>query len=129
MISRNESSIKIQKSFRNFKYRKMIRSEILLEKSQFHFDYPFKAKSILLKLFTSENRSQIFPFTKCSLQKKFILTIDPKNCGISEKIYKCHFIVDGVVTCDGRYDHFEGNDGLYYNLIDFSTKLINRKES
>ena len=90
----------------------------------------FKAKNVKLKIFLDEYKFQLYEFFFCKIQKMFILYLNPINL-ISNK-FRSQFLVDELITCDGRYPHLEYHDNLFYNLIDFSiseNKIENLNDS
>ena len=50
-------------------------------------------------------------------QRLYINPVDFK-CGK----YRVKLIIDGQVTCDGRFPHIEFSDGYYYNIMNFYLK-------
>ena len=111
--------IKIQKSLRNLFKRLNIKRTLLLEKNYFKLCYPFKAKTVKIKIFEGEFKDKLYDFFFCKIRQTFILYLQPT--GLLFDKYRVQFYVDDLVTCDGRYPHIEYYDGLYYNIIDFST--------
>jgi len=103
---------------------------LFYEKNFLRIDYPFKAKNVKLKIFLDEYKFQLYEFFFCKIQKMFILYLNPINL-ISNK-FRSQFLVDELITCDGRYPHLEYHDNLFYNLIDFSiseNKIENLNDS
>jgi hypothetical protein len=53
----------------------------------------------------------------CPLRKIFILYIPFEN--LTPGKYRCQLLVDGILTCDGRFPFVECNKGKFYNIIKF----------
>lgn len=127
---RNNNIVRIQNKYRTHYLSKLVHEIIEYEKTQYTLLYPFKAKEVYFKLylnstidndkyyfFNVKNKTRQFPFCYCTLRKMFVLYINKYE--ILQGKYKCQFIVDGYVTCDGRYSYIEHTDGNYYNILEF----------
>lgn len=109
--------IKIQQYVRNHLLKIYTKKLLDLEKSHYKLTYPFKAKTVQIKIFMNQWDYKIFDFYYCKVQEIFVVYIDP--IWFLKDRYRVQFIVDDCVTCDGSYPHIEFNDGNYYNVIDF----------
>lgn len=123
--------ITIQLRYKTHLYQKLSKEIIAYEKINYVLNYPFICSKVQLKLyrFTSQyslNQTttstidneyyELYNFEKCPLRKIFVLYI--KIGKIMPGTYRCQLIVDGDVTCDGRFPREEVN-GKFYNVITF----------
>lgn len=133
---RNRQIIKIQNYYRSYRLIKLVKVIIDYEKNHYVLEYPFYAKSLQMKLYFNKNMNKksnepyqfifsniipkykLFSFEFCPLRKIFVLYIKKEEL-INGK-YRCQLIVDGLVTCDGRFPHVECEDGQFYNLIELA---------
>jgi hypothetical protein len=127
ITTRHEALQALQRTFRSYIFRTKINKILFKEKNYYSLTYPFKAKSVLLKIFISEGKDikeQFYKFTYCPVRQLWVLYINPAK--LTPGKYRGLLIVDGIITCDGRYPHIEFSDGHYYNIIDFN---INNKST
>lgn len=109
----------IQFYVRNHLFRLFIQKLLFKERNYYKIIYPFKAKTVKLQIFINLFEYKVFDFHFCNIEDSFVLYLDPH--WIFKDKYRVQFVVDGYITCDGRYPLIEFNDGNYYNVIDFST--------
>jgi hypothetical protein len=107
----------IQDYVRNHLLKTYMKNLLNSERNYYKITYPFKAKSVQIKIFLNQWEYKIFDFYYCQVQNIFVVYIDPIM--FLKERYRFQFIVDDCVTCDGSYPHIEFNDGNYYNVIDF----------
>jgi len=120
---RNENIIKIQCNLRRFLYYKKFKEFKNKFQNNYYLIYPFYAKKVEIKIFTTEglkNSIKLYQFEYSKFLECFILFIDQNDFPSGK--YRCQFIVDGSVTCDGRFPHIEFTDGIFYNLVDISLR-------
>lgn len=135
--SRKASAIKLQTNWRlNASYRK-IQKLLKQLKDNYYLTYPFKANYVRIKIFTEHNTKEIERFYNYEYNEFlecFVLFIPIRDLPTGK--YRAQLIVDGLITCDGRFPHIEFNNGQYYNIISLSNnhnkyniKSLNQKES
>lgn len=130
---RKEKIILIQGVFKKVKLMKLVKTIIAYEKNNYVLTYPFYSKRIQIKLYLDTHfglkskykfiiplapKYKLYSFEFCRLRKMFVLYIKKEELVAGK--YRCQLIVDGCVTCDGRFPHFECEDGQFYNLIEFN---------
>lgn len=130
---RKKKIILIQSTFQKAKLMKLVKAIIAYEKNNYVLTYPFYAKQIQIKLFLNTNfgtqpqykfiipiapKYKLYSFEFCHLRQMFVLYIKKEEVGCGK--YRCQLIVDGCITCDGRFPHIECEDGQFYNLIEFN---------
>ena len=85
-------------------------------KNNYFITYPFYAKTVELKIFFPGSSTAInigmfnspskqFPFEYNEFLNMFILSIPPDTFLSGE--YRCQFLIDGFVSCDGRFPNVE----------------------
>jgi hypothetical protein len=131
---RNESIIKIQSIFRGNQIYKKIQHLIKKMKTLYTITYPFYANEVEIKIHVLMNNIirgkfgelefsiRTYKFEYNSILKLFILFIEPKD--LEPGKYRCQFIVNKIITYDGRYPYIEFSDGKFYNLINFRVNNI-----
>jgi hypothetical protein len=124
-----ESVIKIQSIFRGNQIYKKIQLLIKKMKTLYTITYPFYANEVEIKIHVLMNNIitgkfgelqfsiRTYKFEYNSILKLFILFIEPKD--LEPGKYRCQFIVNKIITYDGRYPYIEFSDGKFYNLINF----------
>jgi hypothetical protein len=125
----------IQEYVRNHLLKVYMKKLLNMERNKYKITYPFKAKTVQIKIFLSQWEYKIFDFYYCKVQNIFVVYIDP--IWFLKERYRVQFIVDDCITCDGSYPHIEFNDGNYYNVIDFcaldnklkKTNIVNETQS
>ena len=125
----------IQLRWKLYYFRKTIHNILSYEKNCFTLNYPFYAQQVSLKLypnaqaqlrednkytFDKGDKQLVIGFKYCNIRKLFILYIDKKliNNGKGGGCY-CQFIVDGTITCDGRFDTITSTKDEYFNIVKF----------
>lgn len=121
-------------SFYRMKIAKNKISKLLRQiKSNYTLIYPFYCKKVQIKVYIFMNNTlrfsvRTYDFEYNAILNTFILFI--KYTDFDEGKYRCQLIVDGEVTCDGRFPHTELTDGKFYNLINFTkTGIIFNNEN
>ena len=118
---RRENSITIQRYFRFFTMRKLIKKINHREETNFSIVSSIKyVKHIDLKVYLSDNQFKIFPFEFCKLRKLFVLYIPRNIC--NKRVFKVNFIADGKIIIDPIYkaDYDVSKLGMFYNILDFN---------
>lgn len=133
--------IKIQNSYKTHYLSNLAKEIIPYEQRNYVLTYPFECKDVKLRIYrytsmsslTSFDRStmislndenyDVFSFEMCPLRKYHVLYIRHDN--LIPGLYKCQFIVDGFVVCDGRFPIFENETDTFYNIIKFEIKNRN----
>jgi hypothetical protein len=121
LCTRHTALLKLQNHIRSYIFGKKFKDIFYKEKNYYSLTYPFKAKSVLLKVFISDGNDMIervYRFTYCTIRHMWVLYINPADLPPGK--YRVLLIVDDIITCDGRYPHIEFSDGHYYNIIDFN---------
>ena len=126
---RYKAASKIQSNYRGYQIHKTIKNIILKMKTLYTITYPFYAQEVEIKIYVLMNDSLIgkfgelkfsiltYKFEYNPILKFFILFIEKNE--LKPGKYRCQFIVNNIITCDGRYPHIEFSDGKLYNLINF----------
>jgi hypothetical protein len=124
--------LKIQFFIKTFLTHKLAIKIINKNKNNFYITYPYYAKkSVQIKIFHNKSNNfiknntyfflndnfDLYNFIICPLRKIFILYIPFQN--LTPGKYRCQLLVDGVLTCDGRFPFVECNKGQFYNIIKF----------
>jgi hypothetical protein len=124
--------LKIQFFIKTYLTHKLTLKILTKNKSNFFITYPYYAKnSVQIKIFHNKSNNflknniyyflndnfDLYNFEKCPLRKIFILYIPFEN--LSPGKYRCQLLVDGILTCDGRFPFVECNKGKFYNIIKF----------
>ena len=135
--------IKIQNRYRTHYLSNLAKEIIPYEQRNYVLTYPFECNDVKLRIYrytsmsslTSFDRStmislndenyDVFSFEMCPLRKYHVLYIRHDN--LIPGIYKCQFVVDGLVACDGRFPIYENEMETFYNMIKFEIK--NRNEN
>ena len=112
----------IQNCFRRHHLSKLVSTIISYEKTHYVITYPFFAKEVKMKIFFKKT-SKTYIFDFCRLRHIFILYLDYAE--LAQGKYLVQLIVDGCVTCDGRFPHCEKTDGNFYNIIEFKKNVVN----
>ena len=129
--TREKSAEKIQHVYKGYKYYsqfKKLRNEM---KNNYFITYPFYAKTVELKVFFPGSSTAInigmfnspskqFPFEYNEFLNMFVLSIPPETFLSGE--YRCQFLIDGFISCDGRFPNVEFNDGNLYNIVRFDVE-------
>lgn len=124
--------LKIQLFIKTYLTHKLTLKILTKNKSNFFITYPYYAKnSVQIKIFHNKSNNflknniyyflndnfDLYNFEMCPLRKIFILYIPFEN--LSPGKYRCQLLVDGILTCDGRFPFVECNKGKFYNIIKF----------
>ena len=124
--------LKIQFFIKTYLTHKLTLKILTKNKSNFFITYPYYAKnSVQIKIFHNKSNNflknniyyflndnfDLYNFEMCPLRKIFILYIPFEN--LSPGKYRCQLLVDGILTCDGRFPFVECNKGKFYNIIKF----------
>ena len=135
--------IKIQNRYRTHYLSNLVKEIIPYEQRNYVLTYPFECNDVKLRIYrytsmsslTSFDRStmislndenyDVFSFEMCPLRKYHVLYIRHDN--LIPGIYKCQFVVDGLVACDGRFPIYENEMETFYNMIKFEIKNRNEK--
>lgn len=112
----------IQNSFRRYRLSKLVSTIISYEKTHFVITYPFFANEVKMKIFFKKT-TKTYVFDFCRLRHIFVLYLDYAE--LAQGKYLVQLIVDGCVTCDGRFPHCEKADGNFYNIIEFKKNIVN----
>ena len=121
---RNQKAIKIQETFKNYKFYKSFKKlKKEIDKSYFLY-YPYKAKKVEIIIYLDDdinNKKGIkkYAFSYNKLLKYFILLINSSI--IFSGKYKCQFVVNDIIICDQRYPTIQHNNG-FFNIIDLIPK-------
>ena len=121
---RNQKAIKIQETFKNYKFYKSFKKlKKEIDKSYFLY-YPYKAKTVEIIIYLDDdinNKKGIkkYAFSYNKLLKYFILLINSSI--IFSGKYKCQFVVNDIIICDQRYPTIQHNNG-FFNIIDLIPK-------
>ena len=127
--------ITIQHRYKVHYLSKLSRAIISYENFHYVLTYPFKCKTVQLKLYkntslcsleqsdvlTSDDDYEMYSFEMCPLRKIFVLYINKGK--LMPGMYKCQFIVDNCIVCDGRFPHKQFDNGMFYNVIRFNNKI------
>ena len=134
--------IRIQNFYRAHYYHKLAKEIIAYEQRNYVLTYPFTCKEVKLRIYryssmdsmTSFDRStmisvsdenyDVYSFEMCPVRKYYVVYI--RHDSLIPGIYKCQFVVDGCVVCDGRFPIFDYETETFYNMIKFEIK--NKKE-
>ena len=125
----------IQHRYKVHYLSKLSRAILSYEKYHYVLTYPFKCKTVQLKLYrstslcsleqsdvlTSDDDYEVYSFEMCPLRKIFVLYINKGK--LMPGIYKCQFIVDNCIVCDGRFPHKQFDNGMFYNVIRLNNKI------
>ena len=124
--------LKIQFFIKTYLTHKLTLKILTKNKSNFFITYPYYAKnSVQIKIFHNKSNNflknniyyflndnfDLYNFYMCPLRKIFILYIPFEN--LTPGKYRCQLLVDGILTCDGRFPFVECNKGKFYNIIKF----------
>ena len=124
--------LKIQFFIKTYLTHKLTLKILTKNKSNYFITYPYYAKnSVQIKIFHNQSSNflknniyyflndnyDLYNFVICPLRKIFVLYIPFEN--LSPGKYRCQLLVDGVLTCDGRFPFVECNKGKFYNIIKF----------
>lgn len=126
LYERREKLVKIQKNLRMYQTRKQVKQILMQEANNYMLTYPFKCKKARLIVYINAPSKidyimeNVYDFKYSQLLDMHVLYINPVDfkCGK----YRVKLIIDGQVTCDGRFPHLEFSDGYYYNIINFYLK-------
>ena len=123
---RLEKILFIQGAIKSYYMKKLYKAIVDYEKYHYTLTYPYKAKTVKFLLFNntsspfmlnSNKQYKEFSFELCPIRKIFVLYIFKNHIRYGK--YRCQFIVDGKITCDGRFPHLETLKGEFYNYIYF----------
>ena len=124
--------LKIQFFIKTYLTHKLTLKILTKNKSNYFITYPYYEKnSVQIKIFHNQSSNflknniyyflndnyDLYNFVICPLRKIFVLYIPFEN--LSPGKYRCQLLVDGVLTCDGRFPFVECNKGKFYNIIKF----------
>ena len=116
----------IQGAIKSHYMQKLYKAIVDYEKYHYTLTYPYKAKTVKFLLYNntsspfilnSNKQYKEFSFELCPIRKIFVLYIFKNHIRYGK--YRCQFIVDGKITCDGRFPHLETLKGEFYNYIYF----------
>jgi hypothetical protein len=120
---RREMLVQIQSNLRMYLTKKQVKEILEFERRNYVLTYPFKCKKARLIVYINAPNNinyimeNVYDFKYNRILDMHVLYINPLDfkCGK----YRVKMIVDGQVTCDGRFPHVEFSDGYYYNIINF----------
>ena len=134
--------ILIQNVYKAHFYYNLAKEILAYEQRNYVLTYPFTCKEVKLRIYRyssmsslssfdrstmislSDENYDVYTFEMCPVRKYYVVYI--RHDSLIPGIYKCQFVVDGCVVCDGRFPIFDYEAETFYNMIKFEMK--NKKE-